>query len=90
MTKTTDDGGSAIQAVLFLAFRRVAHNKILLKINTSTVINKVCHNKTQYIECPKPLSLHPPPALKLWCARLKKNLGSVIQIFISFSLLTIQ
>src|SRR5215468_10121053 len=33
-------GGSAIQTVLFLAFRGVAQTKFLLKINTSLVIKK--------------------------------------------------
>jgi hypothetical protein len=34
------DGGSAIQTILFVAFRGVAHSKFLLKINSSWVIKK--------------------------------------------------
>ena len=34
VTKATNNGGSAIEAVLFFAFGGVAHNKFLLKINT--------------------------------------------------------
>jgi len=34
------DGGSAIQAVLFLSFGGVAHFKFLLKIKSSMVIKK--------------------------------------------------
>lgn len=49
MTKAPDNRGAAIQAILFLAFWGVAHNKFLLKINTSTVIKKYATGKSKYI-----------------------------------------
>src|SRR5205814_4520670 len=49
MTKATNDGGSAIQAVLFPAFWGVAHNKFLLKANSPTVIKKYAMAKVNIL-----------------------------------------
>jgi len=61
MAKTSDNSGSAIEAVLFLAFGGMAHNKFLLKINTSAVIKKYARIKLNILSV-----LSPSPLQRVW------------------------